>query len=91
MVIYDVPIRMEDDHLIEAFKSKSKQITSAARLNWTLGDISLTAWKLVGPNLKELSGSIIRDPQRKRPMYMITMQHCAEERATHSQKVQSMP
>ena len=68
MVMYDVLVWMEDNHLIEAFKAKQKSIVRATRLNWTLGDISLAAWKIGGQQLKELSGSIIRDPHRKRPM-----------------------
>ena len=82
---------MEDDHLVEAFKTKNNTLTFVSRLNWTMGDISLAAWKLVGPNLSELSGSIIRDPHRRKPMYMVTMNHYIEERASHNRQVQNRP
>ena len=91
MVLYDIPFWMEDDHSVEAFKSKSKTLVYVSRLNWTTGGISLAAWKLIGPNLSELSGSIIRDPDRKKPMYMVSMNHYIEERVSHNQQIQNRP
>ena len=88
---HDVLVWMEDDHLLEAFKTKNKPLVSASRLNWTMGDISLAAWNLVGPNLAELSGSITRDPHHKKPMHLITMRHYMDERASYAQKMQTRP
>ena len=91
MVLYGVPVGMADDHLVEAFKTKNKTPTSVGRLYGTMGDISLAACKLVGLNLNELNGSIIRDPRRKKPMYMVTMNHYIEERASHTRQVHNRP
>ena len=88
MVMYDVPFWMEDHHLVKAFKSKNKTLLSVSRLHWTMGDISLAAWKLIGPSMSELSGSVIRDPHRKKPVYMVTMNHYVEERASHNRQQQ---
>ena len=55
MVLYDVPVWMEDEHVTEAFNSKGKPLHSATKLNWTMGDISMLACKLVGPNVKQLT------------------------------------
>ena len=84
LVVYDVPFWVEDYRLVEDFKSKSKTPVSVSRLQWTICDISLGAWKLIAPNLSELSGLIIRVRQRKKPMYMVIMNHYIEERASHN-------
>ena len=89
MVLYDVPVWMEDEQVMEAFRAKDKPPTAVYRLNGTPGDIALAAWKLVGAKLKELHGAIVRDPNRTQPMYIVTMDHYVQERTTQHQKSQT--
>ena len=88
-MLYDVPVWMEDEQVVEAFRAKDKPLTPVYRLNWTPGDIALAAWKLVGAKLKELHGAIVRDPKRRQPMYIVTMDHYVQERTTQHQKSQT--
>ena len=54
------------------FSSKGKQVSSAARLSWTPGDISQSAWQVTGDSLMDLHGAVVRDPSRRQPMYIIS-------------------
>ena len=89
MVIYDVPVWIEEDDLQEAFRTKDKPLSGLFRLSWTPGDITLPAPKLLGKTIQELHRAIINDPKWRHLMYMISMDHQMKERATQMQKSQA--
>ena len=62
MVFYDLPPRLEASDIKQMFTAKGKEVGSAARLSWTSGDISLSAWQVTGGDLMDLNGVVVRDP-----------------------------
>ena len=74
VVFYDLLPRLEEQDIIGMLSAKGRIVHSACQLSWTPGDISLFAWKLTGPDLKDLNGALLRDPKRKSPMFIVSLQ-----------------
>ena len=73
-VFYDLLPMLEEPHVISTLCAKGRRVHSACRLSWTPRDISLSAWKLTGPDLKDLNGALVRDPKRKSPIFIMSLQ-----------------
>ena len=67
--------------------ARGRFVHSACRLSWTPGDISLSAWKLTGPELKDLDGALLRDPKRKTPMFIMSLHQYNAERTEQRTKL----
>ena len=86
MVFYDVPPRLQEPDILQMFKNKEKSVLSASRLSWTAGDISLSAWQISGQDMMSLNGAVVRDPARRQPMYIISLQQYNQERVDQRRK-----
>ena len=73
MVFYDVPPRLQEPDILQMFRNKEKSVLSASRLSWTPGDINLSAWQIFGQDMMSLNGAVVRDPARRQPMYIISL------------------
>ena len=87
VVFYDVLSRLEEQDIVGMLSAKGRAVHSACRLSWTPGDISLSAWKLTGPDLKDLNGALLRDPKRKSPMFIMSLQQYNTERTDQCTKL----
>ena len=79
MVFYDLPPRLEAHEILGICEAKGKTVSLAARLSWTLGDISLSAWQVTGEELMALNGAVVRDASRRQPMYIIRFTQYTKE------------
>ena len=68
------------------FSAKGNTAASAARLSWTPGGISLSAWQVTGENLVPLNGAVVRDSAREQPMFIISFAQFTKELHEQRQK-----
>ena len=91
MVFHDVPPWIDEPKLKEIFQQKPKPLQSTKLLNWTLRDVSTSAWKITGQDLKPLNGAIICAPGRSRAMCMISFEKYVADRSSHFDKIRAKP
>ena len=87
VVFYDLLPRLEEQDIVSMLSAKRRTVHTACRLSWTPGDINLSAWKLIGPDLKDLNGPLLRDPKRKSSMFIMSLQQYNTERADQRTKL----
>ena len=87
VVFYDLLPRLEEQDIVGMLSANGRTVHSACRLAWTPGDISLSAWKLRGPDLKDLNWALLRDPKRKSPMFIMSLQQYNTERTDQRTKL----
>ena len=78
---------LEDPDIISMLSAKGRKVHPACSLSWTPRDNSLSAWTLTGSGLKDLNGTLLRDPKRKSPIFIMSLQQYNSERPEQRPKL----